>query len=587
MDLDEEDGDDTVVHVIEHVVVALHHRLGRDASLVCLEGFERRIDNSLLACACRDGALAGQVLEQAVRLVARLISGETVDLAVCLAVLGAELTPCSLTQAIIDAAYASGVPYFKLYQNAAVYPLYQLGWGSKQHRLHAGLSGQDCPVALGIACNRELSKSLLHDAGLPVPEGGVAESYEAALALAVQLGGLVAVRPGRGELGEGCCLRIVTEPQLRQAFFHAAALTPRVMVERYVEGQGYQVLVADGRVVEAARRPGETALDKGEVRLHPDNADDCIRAVQCIGLTVACVDLVCRDPAQPLLAQGGALVDVNPEAGRPGRPWSAHAVGLAGSALLERWFVSSQASRIPLVALLGEPATSAAALVAAALGEQGLRTGHANRYGVLARGRRVDRQGCSAFNASRSVLSAIDTEAVVLELSQDDVLVQGLAFDRCDVAILLGNHAGPPSNGRAARLLLHSATRAVVLHAADSLAAAQLPAGTEPVLFAETVDCGPLQAHIDAGRRAVYLNGSDIVIAAGPDRWPLLPIVQLAAEYRAEIGQSLAAIAALMVLVCPLDAMRKALQRHTEPPLSGAQSSGVERGSVLVHSLLN
>ena len=71
------------------------------------------------------------------------------------------------TGCIVDAAVARNIPYRRLTSGSLV----QLGWGSRQRRIWAAEVDTTSAVAESIAQDKDLTKTLLAAAGVPVPQG--------------------------------------------------------------------------------------------------------------------------------------------------------------------------------------------------------------------------------------------------------------------------------------------------------------------------------------------------------------------------------------------------------------------------------
>ena len=71
------------------------------------------------------------------------------------------------TGSIVDAAVARGIPYRRLTEGSLV----QFGWGAKQRRIQAAEIDTTSAIAESIAQDKELTKTLLQAAGVPVPIG--------------------------------------------------------------------------------------------------------------------------------------------------------------------------------------------------------------------------------------------------------------------------------------------------------------------------------------------------------------------------------------------------------------------------------
>ena len=162
------------------------------------------------------------------------------------------------TGAIVDAAVARGIPYRRLTQGSLV----QFGWGSRQRRIQAAEVDVTSAVAESIAQDKDLTKKLLLSAGVPVPYGRPVETVEEAWAVALEIGLPVVVKPQDGNQGKGVTVNITTREQLEMAY-RVAAEIGEVMVERFLPGSDYRLLVVGDRMVAAARRDPPQVLGNG------------------------------------------------------------------------------------------------------------------------------------------------------------------------------------------------------------------------------------------------------------------------------------------------------------------------------------
>ena len=153
------------------------------------------------------------------------------------------------TGAIVEAAAARGIPWRRLTQGSLV----QFGWGSKQRRIQAAEIDATSAVAESIAQDKDLTKRLLHAAGVPVPLGRPVENLDDAWAVALEVGLPVVVKPQDGNQGKGVTVNITERAQLDEAY--ATALEyGTVMVERFLPGHDFRLLVVGDQLVAAARR---------------------------------------------------------------------------------------------------------------------------------------------------------------------------------------------------------------------------------------------------------------------------------------------------------------------------------------------
>lgn len=154
------------------------------------------------------------------------------------------------TNAIVQAALARGIPYRRLTEGSLV----RFGWGSRQRRIQAAETSATSAIAESIAQDKELTKSLLHAAGVPVPRGrSVADAHDA-WAAAQEIGGSVVVKPRDGNQGRGVTVGASTREAVMAAYEAAAAERPEVIVEQHLRGHDFRLLVVGEQLVAAARR---------------------------------------------------------------------------------------------------------------------------------------------------------------------------------------------------------------------------------------------------------------------------------------------------------------------------------------------
>lgn len=201
----------------------------------------------------RVGLAAGKL---AVRLVNHLVQPEPgFDFPAALEdfLVGAERTAFGpSTQAIVDEAISRDIPWIRLNEHSLV----QLGQGVHQKRIRATMTSGTAALAVDIAGDKELTARLLSAAGLPVPKSQSLRTAEDAVDYAARIGYPVVVKPLDGNHGRGVCLDLQDEAELRAAFPVAQEQSRRgwVVVENYVTGSDYRVLVVGGRMVAVAER---------------------------------------------------------------------------------------------------------------------------------------------------------------------------------------------------------------------------------------------------------------------------------------------------------------------------------------------
>eukprot|EP01032_Pedospumella_encystans_P010826 gene10826-12623_t len=163
------------------------------------------------------------------------------------------------TVAIVDAAMARGVPIRRLTDGSLV----QFGWGAKQRRIQAAEIDSTSAIAESIAQDKDLTKSLLHAAGVPVPMGRPVQSVDEGWQVALEVGLPVVVKPQDGNQGKGVSVNITN----RTAFDNAYVTAERygtVMVEKFLPGHDYRLLVVGNKLIAAARREPPLVVGDGK-----------------------------------------------------------------------------------------------------------------------------------------------------------------------------------------------------------------------------------------------------------------------------------------------------------------------------------
>ncbi len=216
------------------------------------------------------------------------------------------------TQAIVDEASSRDIPWIRLNEASLV----QLGWGRYQQRVRATMTSKTSALAVDIAGDKDMTRRLLASAGLPVPRGEIVRDEDAAVAAARRIGFPVVTKPLDGNHGRGVGLDLRTERAVRAGFKRALAEARRgeVVVEIFVAGNDYRVLVVGGRMVAVAERVPAGVTGDGEhtvAELVGITNDDPRRG---IGHEKVLTKIRVDPEAQALLKkQGFALDGVPPE----------------------------------------------------------------------------------------------------------------------------------------------------------------------------------------------------------------------------------------------------------------------------------
>jgi cyanophycin synthetase len=247
-------------HILEHVALELQTLAGSEV------GFGRVAESGdpgvwWLIVAYEEEEVGLQSVRDAVQLVRACLASEPFDVEHTVAALHDLLEAVRLgpsTAAVVEEARRRGIPVRRLNNHSLV----QLGLGKNLRRIQAAMSDLTSAIAVEIAQDKDDTRRVLESVGLPVPQGATARTLEDAVELANELGYPVLLKPLDANHGRGISGRLDDEQAVRQAWAIAHGYSRRVVVERFIEGRDYRVLVVDGRVVAVAeRRPAHVVGD--------------------------------------------------------------------------------------------------------------------------------------------------------------------------------------------------------------------------------------------------------------------------------------------------------------------------------------
>jgi cyanophycin synthetase len=264
--------------------------------------------------------------------------------------------------------------------------------------------------------------------------------------------------------------------------------------------------------------------------VHPEVAARAVAAAHMVGLDICGVDLVCDSILRPIEELGGGIVEVNAAPGLRMHLSPSFGKGRAvGEAIISSMFKSGQDGRIPIVAVTGTNGkTTTVRLISHLLAQNGLCVGMTNTDGVYVGGQCIDTGDCSGPKSARSVLLHPDVDAAVLETARGGVLREGLAFDRCDVAVVTnvgsGDHLGlnyittVQDLAVLKRVIVQNVSPhgTAVLNATDPTVSAMAGKCRGSVTFFAVDKFHPVMAtHRAQGQAVVYVENGHIVASKG------------------------------------------------------------------------
>lgn len=478
-------------HILEHVTIELQNLAGMPG------GFGKARETGVkgvykVAVCSRQEEVTRACLDAARDLVMAAINDTSFDTDATLERLSQIVKQHLLgpnTACIVDAATERRIPWMRLSSDNLV----QLGYGSQQRRIWAAETDRTGAIAEGITRNPELTSELLESCGLPV-----------------------------------------VDPDSQ---------------EQAANDKHYRLLVVGNTIVAAAyihtnsdaTQASETSADVTD-HVHPANAAAACLAARVVGLDIAGVDLLANDISLPLATQLGAIAGVH-----AGPSLLAHLhtasgeLRPVGKAIVNHLFPNGDNGRIPVVGITGSGGTTEVAhWVAEFLRLSGKFTGAACGDGLFLGRRRVETGDCANWHCATRVLMNRSVEAAVLENGAAVILNEGLAYDRCQVAVVTrvepGRHFGqsylttPDQVFQVFRSQVDVVlpNGVAVLHAADLLVAemAALCDG-EVVFFAIDPTLPVMVQHRANGGRAIFVRDDELVLATAAEETPLMALATI------------------------------------------------------------
>jgi cyanophycin synthetase len=226
----------------------------------------------------------------------------------------------------------------------------------------------------------------------------------------------------------------------------------QVMTRIVVDDQVHQMLSRVGLTIDSVPNEGAvvtlratanlstggTAIDRTDV-IHPDNASIARRAALTVGLDVAGIDFIAPDITRSVRETGGGIVEVNAAPGfRMHLEPSEGPSRDVAKAVVANLFPPHARSRIPIVAVTGTNGKSTVVRMVAKISRQmGKTVGLTNTTGVYINDEKILDADASGPKSARMVLRDPTVGVAVLETARGGMLREGLAFDRCDVGIVL------------------------------------------------------------------------------------------------------------------------------------------------------
>lgn len=241
-----------LAHVLEHVILEMQYMLGYEVSY----GKTRVVEEPSLyylvyefkneVCGLECGKAGAFILNC-------FLNGEDIEIEEFLNYLkkvsqSADLGPS--TSAIVNEAKKRNIPVTRIGHDSLV----RLGYGRNSRIIESTLTDATSCISADISSNKQLTKCLLGEHKIPVPYGRVVYSEISAVMVAKQIGIPVVIKPFDSNQGKGVHLNLTSEKEIKTAFKEASKFSSGIIVEKYVEGRDFRILVVGGKVRAVSER---------------------------------------------------------------------------------------------------------------------------------------------------------------------------------------------------------------------------------------------------------------------------------------------------------------------------------------------
>ncbi len=250
-----------VSHVIEHLAIELQCMLGYDVFFGKTRVYKEPSTYYIIYeyineyCAKEFGYAAQEIISSLIRYDTSMIDRAMDQLHRMME--ESELGPS--TKAIVEEAKRRNIPYRRLGKDS----LLQLGYGCQMRLMEASLPDTTSCIAVDLAKNKYWAKKMLMEHLIPVPDGDIAESEYEAIYLAEKIGYPIVIKPLDANQGKGVSANLGDEKAVRAAYRLASDYGKQILIEKYIKGRDYRILVVGDHVAAAAERKPPFVIGDG------------------------------------------------------------------------------------------------------------------------------------------------------------------------------------------------------------------------------------------------------------------------------------------------------------------------------------
>lgn len=154
------------------------------------------------------------------------------------------------TNSIVQEAVSRKIPWMRLDDQSLI----QFGYGVNQMRIQATITCKTNHIAVGIACDKEKTKLMLKQSSIPVADGAVCQNQDELKEVIAKIGYPIVIKPLDGNHGKGASVNVLDLVTANKGLSHAQQFSERVIVEKFIEGFDFRILVIDNKFVAASKR---------------------------------------------------------------------------------------------------------------------------------------------------------------------------------------------------------------------------------------------------------------------------------------------------------------------------------------------
>jgi cyanophycin synthetase len=249
-------------HVIEHIALELQTLAGMECGYGRTRGTGTKgIYNVVFNY--MEEAVGLYAAKTAVKIAENLIKGEAYDIDAeirHMRELRESVRFGPSTGSIVDEAIARDIPFIRINSESLV----QLGYGKNQVRFRATMTDRTSSIAVDLASNKDETKRMLKDAAIPVAKGVCISNPDDLEDAVKSVGFPLVFKPLDGNHGKGASINVKTLEEAVEAFAHAKKYSRKIIIEKFITGYDFRVLVINNRFIAAALREPAHVIGDGK-----------------------------------------------------------------------------------------------------------------------------------------------------------------------------------------------------------------------------------------------------------------------------------------------------------------------------------